>query len=245
MVQHRTPKSRRRLGILAAVSALAALGVGIAAWRGYEWLGAPAVLLGLTVESAKRFAGAWGPWSAAGSILLMILHSFLPLPAEIIAVANGMLFGVFAGVLVTWVGAMLGALLSFALARWLGPAIIRRWVSTKRWRQVEIWRSDPGGLLLVRLIPVISFNLINLAAGIAGVGWWRFVWTTGIGILPLTVVMVVAGESLLEAPAEWSLAATAVAVALWTIWRYISGRWQVEHMPDSLGQQTLRPASDD
>lgn len=232
---------RWRLGVTAAF--LAVLVAGIAAWHGYEW---PAVFLGLTVEDAKRFAAAWGPWSIAGSILLMILHSFLPLPAEIIAVANGMLFGAFGGVLVTWVGAMLGALLSFALARWLGPATVRRWVSTKRWRQVEVWRSDPAGLLLVRLIPVISFNLINLAAGIAGVGWWRFVWTTGVGILPLTIVMVVAGKSLLEAPVEWSLAAAAVAAALWTTWRYISGRREARHIPERVRvRRTPQLVSDD
>jgi uncharacterized membrane protein YdjX (TVP38/TMEM64 family) len=29
-------------------------------------------------------------------------------------------------------------------------------------------------LLLARLVPVISFNLINDAAGVLEVGWWRF-----------------------------------------------------------------------
>lgn len=236
---------RRHLGVLTAAF-LAVVVVSISAWHGYTGLGASAGLLGLTVKDAKQFADAWGPWSAAGSILLMILHSFLPLPAEIIAVANGMLFGVFGGVLVTWVGAMLGALLSFALARWLGPTTVRRWVSTKQWHRVEIWRGDPVALVLVRLIPVISFNLINLAAGIAGVSWWRFIWTTGVGILPLTVAMVVAGERLLEAPTEWSLTATAVAVALWAIWRYTGRRLQPGHTPERLPvQHTPQPASDD
>ena len=46
---------------------------------------------------------------------------------------------------------------------------------------------DARTLLLARLVPVISFNLINYAAGILHVGWWRFLWTTSLGILPITV----------------------------------------------------------
>ena len=42
-----------------------------------------------------------------------------------------------------------------------------------------------------RLVPVISFNLINYAAGILHVSWWRFLWTTSLGILPITVASVV------------------------------------------------------
>ena len=43
---------------------------------------------------------------------------------------------------------------------------------------------------------MISFNLINYAAGILHVGWWRFLWTTSLGILPITVASVVLGNQL-------------------------------------------------
>jgi hypothetical protein len=48
----------------------------------------------------------------------MVAHSFVPLPAEIIAIANGMVFGAVVGSIITWTGAMLGAICAFALARW-------------------------------------------------------------------------------------------------------------------------------
>ena len=50
-------------------------------------------LADMTPADAQRFAASWGAWSAAVAVLLMVLHSFVPLPAEIIAIANGMLFG--------------------------------------------------------------------------------------------------------------------------------------------------------
>ncbi|HKC31211.1 MAG TPA: VTT domain-containing protein, partial [Burkholderiales bacterium] len=77
-------------------------------------------------------------------------------------------------------------------------------------------------LLLVRLVPLISFNLVNYAAGLLGVGWWTFLWTTALGILPLTVAMVLLGGQILAAPLwAWALGAL-VLLVLWFSWR----RWQ-------------------
>ena len=53
---------------------------------------------------------------------------------------------------------------------------------------------------MIRLMPMISFNLVNYAAGLLGVPWWRFLWTTALGILPIIVTMVVLGRELMAAP---------------------------------------------
>lgn len=58
-------------------------------------------VLSLTTEDVHRFVAAWGAWAALGSIVLMVLHSVLPLPGEVIAVANGMMFGPVQGTLIT------------------------------------------------------------------------------------------------------------------------------------------------
>jgi uncharacterized membrane protein YdjX (TVP38/TMEM64 family) len=172
-------------------------------------------LAGMNPTDAQRFAASWGMWSAAVAVLLMVLHSFVPLPAEIIAVANGMLFGTWLGVALTWAGAMLGAVLSFALARALGRPFVRLLVSERHWQQVETRSLTPTTLLLIRLVPLISFNLVNYAAGLLGVRWWPFLWTTALGILPLTVAMVVAGDEMLQAPLWLWLAIAAALLVLW------------------------------
>ena len=41
---------------------------------------------------------------------------------------------------------------------------------------------------------MISFNLINYAAGLTAISWWTFSWATGLGILPLTFLMVAGGD---------------------------------------------------
>jgi uncharacterized membrane protein YdjX (TVP38/TMEM64 family) len=180
----------------------------------------------LTPSDAEAFLRSWGPWSALGAVTLMVLHSFLPLPAEIIAIANGMMFGPGLGVALTWGGAMLGALLSFALARGLGRPFVRLFMSETRWRQIEALPVSPGALLAARLIPVISFNLVNYAAGLLGVGWWTFLWTTAFGILPLTVATALLGGRMLAAPLwGWALLAAGV-FGLWLVWRRLRrNRW--------------------
>lgn len=170
-----------------------------------------------SVEGVRALVEGWGPWAPVASIGLMVLHSVLPFPAELIAVANGLAFGLLAGVAVTWAGAMLGAVLSFALARRFGRPLVRHLLPARRWAQVEglMARGWSGGLLVARLLPVVSFNLINYAAGLGGVGWWTFLWTTAIGILPVTVASVLVGSHMITAPPwAWGLLAAA-ALLLW------------------------------
>jgi uncharacterized membrane protein YdjX (TVP38/TMEM64 family) len=218
-----TLRTAGALGLAALVLLLLALLLwGALAARGID-------IAALDTGDVEAFVRAWGAWSAAGSVALMVLHSFLPLPAEIIPIVNGMLFGPLLGIALTWVGAMLGAILSFALARWLGRPFVRLVVSEARWAEIERLSPRPRTLLVVRLVPLVSFNLVNYAAGLMGVAWWPFLWTTALGILPLTVAMVVAGAQILRAPLWAWLAAAFVLAALWLLLR----RWRGS-------QQTLR-----
>lgn len=159
----------------------------------------------------------FGPWGVVVSIGLMILHSLVPFPAELLSMANGAVFGVLPGIAITWVGAMLGAFLAFGLARAFGRPLVLRLLNAKQERQLDSWvrRLGTDALLLGRFIPLISFNLMNYAAGLAPVSWWTFTWTTGLGILPLTVLMTVMGDRFdLDSWRFWLLA-LAGALVVW------------------------------
>ena len=185
----------------AAAAGLLALLLLATAIGGWLWLRARGIDLGeMSTADVEAMVKGWAPWSWLGSIALMVLHSFVPLPAEIIALANGMLFGPWWGVAVTWVGAMLGAVLAYALARALGRPAVRAFIPARHWTKLEAIPVEAGPLLVIRLMPVISFNLVNYAAGLLGVPWWRFLWTTAVGILPIVVTMVVLGRELMRAP---------------------------------------------
>jgi uncharacterized membrane protein YdjX (TVP38/TMEM64 family) len=174
-----------------------------------------------SIEDVAASIRAYGDLSVAVSIGLMIAHSFLPFPAEIIAVANGAIYGFGYGTLITWIGAMLGAQAAFWTARVLGDAVIDRYVRAGRLQRIDRWIGLNGtaALLTARLIPLIAFNLVNYAAGLARVPWWTFTWTTAVGIAPLTFLMVAAGDRLKSLPLRLGAILLLGAVLIWMIVR--------------------------
>lgn len=190
---------------------------------------AAAVALGLALDLRLDFSSdevegvirSWGMWGVLASIGLMVLHSFVPFPAEIVAIANGMIYGPLWGVVITWTGAMLGAWLAFGLARMLGRPFVERMIARSRWQALDDWAAAQGGraVLLARFFPVIAFNLVNYAAGLSRISWWTFSWATGIGILPLTVLMVVLGDQVHVVPWWVWLALVVASVGIWILFR--------------------------
>ena len=79
-----------------------------------------------------------------------------------------------------------------------GPAVRATMVAPRHQGAIDRWalRQGGGALLFSRFVPVISFNLINYAAGLTAISWWTFTWATGLGILPLTFLMVLMGDRL-------------------------------------------------
>jgi uncharacterized membrane protein YdjX (TVP38/TMEM64 family) len=150
----------------------------------------------------------------------MIMHTLIPLPAELLAIAAGMLLGTFWGFVTIWVGAILGAYLGFFLARSFGRDLVQRLAHQRRLQRLQGWlhRTDIPLLLALRLVPIISFNLVNFALGLTTLGWWRFTWTTAVGIVPATAVMVALGAHLYDWQLLIALSLAAIAVGLGGYW---------------------------
>ncbi len=171
----------------------------------------------VSMMQIKQFITDAGHWGVIASIALMVLHSFVPFPAELVAIVNGMVYGPVWGTVITWAGAMLGALAAFALVRMLGRPFVRRLLAEESVRRMDQWvaRYGAGALLFSRFVPVIAFNLINYAAGLTNMSWWTFIWMTGLGILPLTILMVVMGDQIATIPWQAWLLLLGGSLVLW------------------------------
>ncbi len=129
---------------------------------------------------------SWGAWGIILSIFLMALFCVIPVPSEFLMIMNMKIFGVWWGIFYTWVGAMIGAVAVFFIAKSIGSRIIQAFITEKRLQQVNKWIKNRGpiGLLMVRLVP-LPFIVVNYSAGVMeSVSTWEYVWTTGIGLLP-------------------------------------------------------------
>jgi uncharacterized membrane protein YdjX (TVP38/TMEM64 family) len=215
--------SSKRIGLLritAALTLVLIIGLGFVAW----W--SQAVGVAPTPKGIEAEIRSWGNWAVAASIGLMVAHSLVPFPAEFVTFANGMLFGPVWGVAITWTGAMLGAALAFALARWFGRPFVDALMNERHRDAVDSWarRQGIGVLLLSRLMPLISFNVINYAAGLTPISWWTFLWTTGLGILPITILLVVTGDQIWNGSGNALIYLVAVAVVGALFWFLIARR---------------------
>jgi uncharacterized membrane protein YdjX (TVP38/TMEM64 family) len=148
----------------------------------------------------KDYLLGFGVWAPVVSALLMVFQSVVaPLPAFVITFTNGLLFGWLWGAALSWSSAMVGAAVCFYIARFLGRPVVEKLVGGTKALQVSDIFFDRYGdraVLIARLLPFVSFDIISYGAGLTSIGFWRFFIATGIGQLPATLVYSYLGQNL-------------------------------------------------
>ncbi len=122
----------------------------------------------------------------------------LSLPgALIMTLTGGVLFGALAGGGASIVGATIGATAIFLIARTAFGEHLARRVGPHAERLAEGFRENAFSyLLFLRLVPLVPFFIVNLAAAILGVRLGTFVAATVVGIIPATFAFSLVGAGL-------------------------------------------------
>jgi uncharacterized membrane protein YdjX (TVP38/TMEM64 family) len=132
--------------------------------------------------------GVFGPLAVIALMVLAVVMT--PIPSAPIAMAAGAVFGQFAGAVYIIIGAELGAIIAFLLARVLGRDVARRWFGSGLDR--GLLGSQNALMFAVfasRLMPFISFDLMSYAAGLSTLKFWRFAIATVAGIIPASLFL--------------------------------------------------------
>lgn len=141
--------------------------------------------------------GLWAPVVSAG---LMVFQSVIaPLPAFVLTFTNGLLFGWAWGALLSWSSAMLGAAVCFWIARALGRPVVERLVGGTNALEISdlfFKRYGKRAILISRLLPFVSFDVISYGAGLTPTAFGEFLVATGLGQLPATLLYSYLGENL-------------------------------------------------
>ena len=182
-------------------------------------------LVGGDIQALRSFVRSAGPLGPLAVVGLMVVHTVLPFPAEVVTLVAGAVYGPWLGLLFTWIGAMVGGIAGFALARWIGHPLLRRWLPPRAKEVSERWigESAAWSLLVLRLLPFVSFNLINYAAGLSEVDFWTFLWTMAVGILPFSILLALLGAEAARRSA-YVLVLLAALLALVAAGRWMRGR---------------------
>lgn len=155
------------------------------------------LVIGSGGERLREYIRSFGAWAPVASFFLMLFQSLVvPLPAYTIAFANGILFGVPWGILLSWTSAMAAAALCFGIARGLGRPWTERIVGKGGLKRADRFFLRFGGyaVFICRLIPLVSFDAVSYGAGLTGMRFWPFWLATGAGMLPATTVYTLLGE---------------------------------------------------
>ncbi|MDA8093469.1 MAG: VTT domain-containing protein [Betaproteobacteria bacterium] len=106
-------------------------------------------------------------------------------PGSVLTLAGGALFGPLAGTFYSLTGATIGATLAFLAGRHMGLDWVRARVGGRAAQIIEgVEREDWRFVALMRLVPLVPFNLLNYALGLTRIRLTRYVLTTYIAMLP-------------------------------------------------------------
>jgi len=131
--------------------------------------------------------------------ILYILFAGLSFPflPSVMTIAAGALFGIIEGVIIVSFASTIGACICFLISRNLlsdyinNKLIKKNSVIIRKFRENGIWY-----LLSLRLIPTISFILINLIMGVLPISLKKFYYISQLGMLPATIIYVNAGSEI-------------------------------------------------
>jgi uncharacterized membrane protein YdjX (TVP38/TMEM64 family) len=125
----------------------------------------------------------------AGSVVALI-------PASVLTIAGGALFGLVRGVVYSFCGAVLGSTMAFLLGRHVARRLVERRLATMpRFAAIDRAVSAQGRriVFLLRLSPIVPFNFLNYALGVTKISAWDFVAASA-GMLPGALVYAYAGK---------------------------------------------------
>lgn len=198
--------SRRRVGDLVALGVASGLVITVSV---STWAVLRAGVAGVdSLEQVATFVRGYGAWAPVISFLLMSVQAIpMPIPTVAITLANGLVYGLWWGALLSWSGAMCASVIGFTLARRLGRPFVKRLAGESALALVD--RLSAGNatqaVFVARLIPPVSFRAVSFAAGLTPMPLSRFILATGVGQAPATIAYSAIGSQLVAD----------VSVALW------------------------------
>ena len=150
-------------------------------------------------------------------------------PLTVLIFVCGLVFGPWQGFLYSLLGALLSAMLTFALGHLLGRNTVRRFAGRKLGElNRRLARRGLMTIILVRIIPVAPFTVINMVAGASRIRFRDFMIGSAIGLLPGITGMSIFTDRLAAAIEQPTLLAFAVLAAVvgilivsgWALWRW-------------------------
>jgi uncharacterized membrane protein YdjX (TVP38/TMEM64 family) len=177
-----------------------------------------------TLGEARR-----GHWGLIATILVFTLTAYVGAPQIVLIGACVVAFGPEQGFWNAWAATVVSGAATYFTGRLTSAQTQKRFGGATGGRFTRFMGKN-GFLasLIVRFVPTAPFVVVNMAFGAARVNFWAYIAGLTIGVLPKTVLVAFAGDSILDALQGEFLAAlvmAVLAVAVWLVIVIIVRRW--------------------
>eukprot|EP00195_Chlamydomonas_chlamydogama_P007023 CAMPEP_0202892994 /NCGR_PEP_ID=MMETSP1392-20130828/2653_1 /ASSEMBLY_ACC=CAM_ASM_000868 /TAXON_ID=225041 /ORGANISM="Chlamydomonas chlamydogama, Strain SAG 11-48b" /LENGTH=252 /DNA_ID=CAMNT_0049577161 /DNA_START=593 /DNA_END=1351 /DNA_ORIENTATION=- len=138
------------------------------------------------------------PWGTLHVFMVFYAASVVLLfPCMIMQVISGALYGFWVGLLVSWLATSVGQSLAFLLGRYLFRASVKSYLHSTwpTFPTIDAAIKKEGWKLvcLLRLSPVLPYNILNYALALTPVSFWVFSAASAIATIPWTCLYVYIG----------------------------------------------------
>ena len=147
------------------------------------------------LQNTLQWINSLGSLGGIVFIGIYIIATLAFLPAAILTLGAGVIFGVIWGSLYVFVGATLGAIAAFLVGRYLARGWVKEKISSyKKFTNIDQAVSKEGLkiVFLIRLSPLFPFNLLNYALGLTNVSLKDYSLAS-FGMIPGTIMYVYLG----------------------------------------------------
>jgi uncharacterized membrane protein YdjX (TVP38/TMEM64 family) len=160
----------------------------------------------LSVERLGGLLSEAGYWAPLAYVCVYILGVCLFVPGTLLTAIGAAIFGAYWGFVLTWIGAMVGATLSFLIGRHLGRDFAASLIGERLKKYDDgIQRNGFATVLYLRLV-YFPFTPMNFGMGLTKVSFRDYFWGTAFGIVVGTFVFTFFIGSVRDvyASGEWS-----------------------------------------
>lgn len=148
------------------------------------------------VEQIRSFVLGFGLYAPLVFILLFTFAPLIFFPDGILALAGGLIFGFAWGSFYIILGALCGGTLSFFLARLYGNTMREKLSHEKLINfQKSVQKHGFIMILLLRLVPLVPFNIISYSAGFSTIRYRDFFFATLLGMTLVFWSMPISGHN--------------------------------------------------
>lgn len=173
-------------------------------------------------QGTMEYLRSFGVWGILVSFLIDVIINIVGfLPSIFLSTANGLVFGIVPGIIISWLGETVGVLISFWLMRTLFRDMAKRVIEKNRMLTKLDSYSTLGTMALARALPYSPNGLVTALGALSHISYRDYIIGCLIGKLPSVAIEVIVGHDIVHAGEHrlrLTIIVTLVAVIYGGIW---------------------------